>query len=102
MSGGRLTVGEAMAKAEAAHAKMSAHEDLCSLRYGHINEALKDLKDAVSNHGKAQVESMTNLGRQQKDDIQKIYWFLWGVAGTVVLILMGCVAALLKPHLGLP
>jgi hypothetical protein len=38
---------EAMARAEAAHIKIDAHEDLCAERYAHIHTAIGGVKASV-------------------------------------------------------
>lgn len=41
------TISTAMARADAAHAKIESHEELCAERYGNIHSALNDLKKLV-------------------------------------------------------
>lgn len=69
------TVEQAIAHADAAHAKLSAHEDLCAQRYGSISDSLVELRSDIK-------------------DQQKLIWgLLLSVAGFAVVTL---VAVLLK------
>lgn len=88
-------MGEAMARAESAHAKINAHEDLCAERYSHIassNEAMKgqmaELKGLIK-------ESAV----ERKGDIGKIYDFLWKVSFGLVGLLIAIIFLLIKEML---
>jgi hypothetical protein len=48
----RPTVSAAMARAEAAHAKILSHEELCAERYRAIFDGLGDLKAKSDSHSK--------------------------------------------------
>jgi hypothetical protein len=39
--------GRALARADSAHQKIEAHEDLCAVRYKALEDALAELKSAV-------------------------------------------------------
>lgn len=43
------TANEAMERANSAHEKIDAHEDLCAERYAHIHTAIAGVKDTVGN-----------------------------------------------------
>lgn len=67
----RPTAADAMVRADAAHAKLDAHEDLCAQRYGTISDILVEVKSDLK-------------------DQRKLMWgVILSVAGTAILALLG-------------
>jgi hypothetical protein len=83
VSTSRPTAGEAIAKAEAAHAKIEAHEDICAIRYSQIHNSLQDIKDAVKAIGDSQSKSAP------KAETDRLWGVLWGLAGSLIVLLLG-------------
>lgn len=89
---GRPTINDAVARAEAAHLKLDAHEDLCAERYRQIA------------HGAARVDSQltdikTMIGKSAEDrgkDIKGIYDFLWKIAFGLVGGMLGIIGLLVS------
>lgn len=48
----RVTASDAMARAESAHAALTAHEDICAVRYGQISDILVELKSDIKDQHK--------------------------------------------------
>jgi len=69
----RTTASQAYAHAEAAHAKMTAHEDLCASRYEVIAQTLAELK------------------ADSKDQRKLLFGLLLSVAGGAIVTLVAVV-----------
>lgn len=69
----RATASDAMARADSAHAALTAHEDLCAQRYGSISDTLVELRSDLK-------------------DQQKLLWtMLMAVCGATMVVLVGIV-----------
>lgn len=77
-----------MARAEAAHAKITAHEDLCALRYQQIADSNTQIHGQM-NRMEALIEASA---KERKSDIKGIYDFLWkvalGIGGSMLAIIL--------------
>lgn len=92
----RTTAADAMTRAESAHAKISAHEDLCSLRYENINNTLKRIEGSVTKvEGSVSQVAASQAGAAPRSEIDRLWVILWSTAGFMLLSLLGIIGFLL-------